>query len=184
MTERAGLYRTAVRRYYESKEELLLGLAERGYQQWRDEVISRLQDRSNLGPTDVADVITDALVALPVFCDTVTHISLRLEGDVSIERARRFKENTFVAYDTMVSALVQAGTMTKQQIYTLTSTAGVLPANYWQVAHPSPTLVELYKQEPRWGHVAYEFEPKLRLSLRSTAVGLFVTLPAPVDEPS
>src|ERR1700749_2919417 len=79
VTERAGLHRTAVRRYYESKEELLLGLAERGYQQWRDEVISRLRNRSGLGPVDVADVITDALVSLPVFCDTFTHISLRLE---------------------------------------------------------------------------------------------------------
>lgn len=184
VTERAGLHRTAVRRYYESKEELLLGLAERGYQQWRDEVISRLQNRSNLGPVDVADVITDALVALPVFCDTFTHVSLRLEGDVSIERARRFKENAFIAYDAMASALTQASTMTKQQVYALTSAAGALAANFWQVAHPTPVLAELYKQEPRWGHAAYEFEPKLRLSLRSTALGLLETLPAPVDEPS
>jgi len=121
-------------------------------------------------------VITDALVSLPVFCDTFTHVSLKLEGDVSIERTRRFKGNAFIAYDAMASALVQASTMTKQQVYTLASTAGALAANHWQVAHPSPTLAELYKQEPRWAHVAYEFEAKLRLSLRSTAIGLLGTL--------
>jgi AcrR family transcriptional regulator len=181
VTERAGLHRTAVRRYYESKEELLLGLAERGYRQWRDEVISRLRDRFNLGPLDVADVMTEALVSLPVFCDTYTHISLKLEGDVSIERARRFKENAFAAYDEMVDALTRASTMSKEQVYALGATAGAAAANFWQLAHPTATLAELYKQEPRWGHVAYEFEPKLRLTLRSTAVGLLQTLPAPPD---
>jgi AcrR family transcriptional regulator len=45
VTERAGLHRTGARRYYASKEELLLELAERGWGQWRDTIAAELGDR-------------------------------------------------------------------------------------------------------------------------------------------
>jgi hypothetical protein len=32
-----------------------------------------------------------------VFCDLLTHVTLSLEGDVDIERARQYKTNSFAA---------------------------------------------------------------------------------------
>jgi hypothetical protein len=43
-------------------------------------------------------------------------VPLSLEGEVGIERARRFKANSFTAYDTVVDALTTAGTMTTAQV--------------------------------------------------------------------
>lgn len=172
VTERAGLHRTGVRRYYASKEELLLELAERGWRQWRDAVRDELGDREGLGPRDVAAVMADSIASLPVFCDLLTHVTLSLEGDVDMERARQYKTGSFAAHDEIVSALDHASGMTVEQIRALMAAALAFAASFWQVSHPTPTLAALYEQVPRWGHVALDFAPRLRSLLEATAVGL------------
>jgi AcrR family transcriptional regulator len=172
VTERAGLHRTGVRRYYASKEELLLELAERGWRQWRDAVQDELGDREGLGPRDVAAVMADTIASLPVFCDLLTHVTLSLEGDVDMERARRYKTSSFAAHDEIVNALDHASGMTVDQIRALVAAALAFAASFWQVSHPTPTLAALYEQVPRWGHVALDFAPRLRTLLEATAMGL------------
>lgn len=172
VTERVGLHRTGVLRYYASREELLLELAERGWGQWRDAVVSAVGGRTGLGPREIADVVAATLVALPVFCDLLTHVTLSLEGDVDLERARRYKTNSFAAHDAIVAALAPAGTMTAGQVESLLVAAVMFAAGFWQVSHPTPTLARLYAQEPRWAHVALDFAPRLRALLEAMAVGL------------
>jgi AcrR family transcriptional regulator len=172
VTERAGLHRTGVRRYYANKEELLLELAERGWRQCRDAIKAEIGDRTGLSPAETAAVISGTLVSLPVFCDLLTHVTLYLEGDVDIERARRYKTNAFLANDEIVAVLDRATTMTSEQIANLMAAAGVLAAGLWQVAHPTPTLAELYDQEPRWAHVALDFAPRLDALVQALAQGL------------
>ena len=181
VTERAGLHRTAVRRYFANKEDLLLELAERGWRQWREAIDRALDGRSGLGPRDVAGVLTETLASLPVFLDTLTLVTLSLEGDVPIDRARRYKTNSYVQHDRIVRALTDASTLTIEQITALVPAAAALAATFWQIAHPSPSLEELYEQEPAWGHVAYNFTPKLTLLVESTALGLVQTLPPESD---
>lgn len=178
VTDRAGLHRTGVRRYYASKEELLLELAERGWGQWRDAVNAATQDRKNLGPIEIATVLVDTITELSVFCDLLAHVAMRLEDDVDIDRARRYKLSAFAAHDELVGALQRSTTMTPAQVQTLVTTTVALTASLWQTAHPSSTLVELYEQEPDWGHYALDFKPRLTLILQATAIGLTEVLPA------
>ena len=180
VTERAGLHRTGVRRYYASKEDLLLELAERGWARWRDAVIERLGDQTGLAPGQVADVIAETIILLPVFCDLLAHVPMSIEGDVDIERARRYKTRAFAAHDEIVAALEQAGSMTAEQVRSLLSATVLLTAGLWQVSHPTPTLAALYEQVPRWGHVALDFGPRLRCLLQATATGLAQITPGPV----
>jgi AcrR family transcriptional regulator len=172
VTEAAGLHPSAVRRYFDSKEELLLELAERSWGQWRDILAARLADARGLTPEQTAAVVAATLAAQPLFCDLLTHVPLSLEGDVGIERARRYKTNAFTAYDAIVEALTAADTMTTAQVQDLITVALGLTANLWQISHPTPTLAELYDQHPRWGHVALDFEPRLTRLLQATAAGL------------
>lgn len=172
VTERAGLHRTGVRRYYENKEELLLELAERDWGQWRDAIKKETGTRTGIGPTEVADVLVTTITGLPVFCDLLTHVAMRLEGDVDIERARRYKTNAFAAHDELVAALVTASSMNTEQVQALITTTISLAASLWQVSHPTPTLEALYEQVPEWGHVALDFEPRLAFILQATALGL------------
>jgi AcrR family transcriptional regulator len=185
VTERAGLHRTGARRYYANKEELLLELAERGWVQWSVAIRNRLGGRAGLGPIEVAEVVAETVISLPVFCDLLTHVTLSLEGGVDIERARRYKTNAFVAHDDMVAALAQASSMSAEQIQNLLAATIMLAAGLWQLSHPTPTLARLYEQVPEWGHVALDFGPRIRRLLQATAMGLANTgLPDPDDAPN
>ena len=172
VTERAGLHRTGVRRYYANKEELLLELAERGWGQWRDAIKGALRGRAGLEPVQIAGVVADTITSLPIFCDLLTHVTLSLEGSVDLERARRYKTNAFKAHNDIVAILTQASAMTGEQLQDLLAVAIMLAAGFWQVSHPTPTLARLYEQVPEWGHVALDFGPRLRYLLQATAVGL------------
>ncbi|MDG4792999.1 TetR family transcriptional regulator [Micromonospora sp. WMMD1082] len=175
VTEAAGLHPSAVRRYFASKEELLLELAERGWRQWRDILTARLAGARGLTPPETAAAISITLTALPLLCDLLTHVPLSLEGEVGIERARRYKTRSFEAYDTIVDTLTATGTMTNDQVQDLITAALGLTANLWQLAHPTPSLARLYAQEPRWAHSALDFEGRLIRLLQATAIGLSAT---------
>lgn len=177
VTERAGLHRTGVRRYYASKEELLLELAERGWGQWRDAVTKEAADQSQLSPIEVATILAETITSLSVFCDLLAHVTMNLEGDVDMERARRYKTNASSMYQEIAQALEYASSMSARQVHTLIDTTVSLAASLWQAAHPTPTLAALYKQVPSWGHAALDFEPRLTLILRATAIGLGEVLP-------
>jgi AcrR family transcriptional regulator len=172
VTESAGLHPSAVRRYFASKEELLLELAERGWHLWSESLTARLAGRAGLTPDEIVEDVVVTITAQPLFCDLLTHVPLSLEGEVSTERARRFKAGSFAAYDAIVDALVRASTLTTAQARDLITAALGLTANLWQVSHPTPTMIELYAQHPRWGHTALDFEPRLTRLLRATARGL------------
>ena len=148
VTERAGIHPSGVRRYFASKEELLLELAERGWGEWSTAIRTELGERTGLGPAETAAVIGGTLTAMPLFCDLLTHVPLSLEGDVDIERARRYKTNAFAAHDELVAALDHASTMTVGEIQKLVAAALAFAANFWQVSHPTATLAALYEQEP------------------------------------
>ncbi|AQA06047.1 TetR family transcriptional regulator [Mycobacterium sp. MS1601] len=178
VTARAGLHRTGVRRYYASKEELLLELAERGWGQWRDAIQNATAGRCDLGPTEIAEILVKTIASLPVFCDLLAHVAMTLEDDVELDRARRYKLIAFAAHDQLVGSLQRTTTMTPTQVQTLVTTTVALTASLWQTAHPSPTLAKLYEQEPEWGHYALDFEPRLTLILQATAIGLAEVLPA------
>ncbi|WP_205200141.1 hypothetical protein [Burkholderia sp. Cy-637] len=172
VTERVGLHRTGVRRYYANREELLLELAERGWARWRDAIAYTLGSRTGLAPVEVADVVVDTVISLPVFCDLLTHVTLSLEGDVDMERARRYKTHAFAAHDSIVDALAAASVMAAEQVQGLLAATLMLAAGFWQVSHPTPSLARLYEEVPRWGHVALDFGPRLRGLLRAMAMGL------------
>ncbi|WP_433294183.1 TetR family transcriptional regulator [Actinoplanes sp. CA-030573] len=172
VTAAAGLHPSAVRRYFASREELLLELAEREWKQWSDAVTTRLADQRALTPAETATLVSSTLAAQPLFCDLLTHVPLSLEGDVDLERARRYKTRSFEAYDAIVEALTVAGTMSAAQIQDLITTALGVTANLWQIAHPTPTLAQLYAQQARWRHAALDFEPRLTRLLRAAAIGL------------
>ncbi|WP_328719345.1 hypothetical protein OHT52_07460 [Streptomyces sp. NBC_00247] len=108
-----ALHPSAVRRYFDDKEELLLAPADghRG---------------------------TVTLARPPLYRDLLTHVSLSLEGDVTIDRARRFETNSFAAFDTVAETLTATGTMTTEQTEDLLAAMVCLTAHLWQVSHPTP----------------------------------------------
>jgi AcrR family transcriptional regulator len=72
VTEVAGLHPSTVRRYFANKEELLLELAERGWDAWRDALVDHRADARDLSPEAIAEAISATITSLPLFCDLLT----------------------------------------------------------------------------------------------------------------
>ncbi|EDY42737.1 TetR family transcriptional regulator [Streptomyces sp. SPB074] len=172
VTEAAGLHPSAIRRYFDSKEELLLELAEREWVDWREEVLRRAGEATGLSPEGTADLLAGGLLARPLLCDLFTHIPLSLEGEVPLERARHYKRLSFSSVVAMADALAGAGAMTAAQVADLIAATAAQAAHAWQIAHPTATLAVLYEQNPELSHPAKEFEERVTRLLRATARGL------------
>ncbi|MFJ4435343.1 TetR family transcriptional regulator [Streptomyces sp. NPDC088923] len=172
VTETAGLHPSAIRRYFDSKEELLLELAEREWVDWREEVLRRAKAATDLSPEETAEVLATGLLARPLLCDLFTHIPLSLEGEVPLERARRYKELSVTSVAAMSVALAEAGTMTAPQVADLIAATAAQTAHAWQIAHPTATLATLYAQHPEWAHTAYGMGERVTRLLKATARGL------------
>jgi AcrR family transcriptional regulator len=177
VTRAAGLDPSGLRRYFSSREELLLDLAESRGAAWAQRLCADLGDGRPRTLEELAHSITTTLAADPVLCDLLAHVALSLEDGVDIERARRYKEETFKARDTVCQALAGAsndiGVNEAQAVLGATFS---LAANLWQLSHPGPALAALYEQVPRWGHAALSFEPRLEYLLTALLRGL--TTPA------
>jgi AcrR family transcriptional regulator len=172
VTARIGLHPSALRRYFESRDELLLELAEQGWDEWRNGLVSGLEDARKPSAREIADIVTTSLEELPLFCDLLTHVVLSLEGAVRLERARRYKTAATDAYDAMTQALidVDAG-LDVNGAQTLLTAAMSAGAYLFQLSRPTATLRELYTQEPRWAHDALQFRDHLCGLLTTVALG-------------
>jgi AcrR family transcriptional regulator len=177
VTSQVGLHPTAVRRYFESREELLLELAEQGWAEWRDTLARGLDAARGpaargLDADEVADVVAGSLMQLPLFCDLLTHVALSLEGAVRLERARRYKLSSTSAYDLMTRALAAAGAgLDEQGAQVLLTAAMCCGAYLFQLSRPTATLRQLYAEEPRWAHDALRFREQLTALLATVALG-------------
>ncbi|MGE9692729.1 MULTISPECIES: TetR family transcriptional regulator [unclassified Streptomyces] len=172
VTEAAGLHPSAIRRYFASKEELLLELAEREWVDWREEVLRRARAATGLSPDETAEVLATGLLARPLLCDLFTHIPLSLEDEVPLERARRYKQLSFASVAAMSDALAAAGVMTAPQVADLIAATAAQTAHAWQIAHPTATLAALYAEHPEWAHTAYGLDERVTRLLKATARGL------------
>jgi AcrR family transcriptional regulator len=174
VTSRVGLHPSALRRYFESREELLLELAEQGWADWRSRLLADLAafDGRRPSPVEVAEAVAGSLDALPLFCDLQTHVGLSLEGAVRLERARQYKTAATTEFDAMTSALVETGAgLDAEGARTLLTAAMSCAAYLSQLSRPSPTLRQLYDEVPRWAHSALRFREQLTTLLRAVALG-------------
>jgi AcrR family transcriptional regulator len=172
VTKAVGLHPSALRRYFESTEELLLELAERGWAAWRDELITVLDGRRGLAPAEAAEALAESLARIPVFCDLLTHAGMSLEGSVRLERARQYKLAATEAYDAMILALIEAvDGIDRAGGETILTTAMATASYLYQLSRPTDTLRELYAQEPRWAHSALRFREQLTTVLDATIRG-------------
>ncbi|WP_319942342.1 TetR family transcriptional regulator [Nocardia aurantia] len=172
VTARVGLHPSALRRYFESREELLLELAQGGWADWRDGLLAELGAARDLEPERVAALVAETMVRLPLFCDLLTHVALSLEGAVRIERARQYKLAAGGAYDRMVVAVVTASAdLDKVAAQLLLTGAMTIGAYLYQLSQPTETLRRLYEEQPRWAHTALHFREQLTTLLTTIALG-------------
>ncbi|MGW7690291.1 TetR family transcriptional regulator [Streptomyces asiaticus] len=167
-----GMHKSALLRYFETREQIFLRLTAEGWRQWSAELRGDLERRTHTTAPEVAEVVAATLAARPIFCDLLAQAPMNLERNVSIDSVRDFKLVTLEEIELIGDELRRLLGLTELQTVDLVATATSLAGALWQMATPGPRLRELYETDPRLGHAIVEVEPRLRRVLTAFLTGL------------
>ncbi|OPF71211.1 TetR family transcriptional regulator [Streptomyces antioxidans] len=170
-----GMHKSALLRYFETREQIFLRLTAEGWRQWSAELRGELARRTRATAPEAAEVVAATLAARPVFCDLLAQAPMNLERNVSIGAVRDFKLVTLEEIELIGDELRRLLGLTELQTVDLIATATSLAGALWQMATPGPRLRELYETDPRLGHAIVEVEPRLCRVLSAFLSGLDAT---------
>jgi AcrR family transcriptional regulator len=170
-----GMHKSAMLRYFETREQIFLALTAEGWQEWSRALRTRLSDLTSASPDAIAATIAQSLVARPFFCDLLAQAPLNLERNVSLDSAYAFKTAVLGEVSSMATTLRELLAITELEatdaIATATSMAGAL----WQMAAPGTRLRALYETRPELAHAVVDVEPQLTRILTAVLTGMCVT---------
>lgn len=162
-----GLAKSNIVRYFGTREEIYLELAADCWQEWRDEVLKRLDEGG-----EVIDALVGTLDAQPLFCDLLSHGTTSLERNVSVDAARDYKRVMSTTMHEVGSAVANAHpVLTEREGFELVTATIALASVVFPAANPSPTLAEAYAQNPDIASTYPRFVPTMTRYLSAMAAG-------------
>jgi AcrR family transcriptional regulator len=185
IAQRAGVHASGVRRYFDSREDILLALAAEQYQEWADAVAQLLGEQELSGPDALAAALAESLVVRPLLCDLQAHIPLSLERESSMETVRTFKLTALAATRRLATSVSRAlPALPPDAAFALVAGTLMLAGQLWQMAHPSAEAQQLYAEDPRLDGAVLDFVPWLTRLVAAMAVGLAATPVSPDSAPA
>jgi AcrR family transcriptional regulator len=173
IAEAVGMHKSAMLRYFETREQIFLRLTAAGWREWSAALRQRLGALPPGAPAvAVAEAFADSLVERPMFCDLLAQAPLNLERNVSIESVRLFKLVTLDEVGAISSELIRLLRLTEQETVDVIATATSLAGALWQMATPGTAVQELYRDDPCLGHAVVEVGPRLTRVLAALLTGL------------
>jgi AcrR family transcriptional regulator len=174
----AGIDKSALLRYFETREQIFLELTAREWGPWVRALHDELDDASAGSAGLVADVVARSFADRPLFCDLLAHTPLNLERNVSPENVRGYKLISLASVDAAAAIVHRAlpdltGDECGEFIAALASLAG----SVWQMANPVPALAELFASDPALGLACIDLEPRLRRTADIVLAGLIPSRP-------
>jgi AcrR family transcriptional regulator len=171
IAERTGMHKSALLRYFETREQIFLELTAQCWVDWTAALAAGLPGPA--GPERVAEVVARSFAERPLLCDLIAHTPLNLERHVSLAVVRRYKLTSLGAVAQAAALVGRArpeltGAECTEFIAALASLAGAL----WQIATPPPALAELYAADPQLAGACVDLEPRLRRTAEILLAGL------------
>jgi AcrR family transcriptional regulator len=171
IADAVGMHKSALLRYFETREEIFLILTAEGWSEWSSALRKELTALEQAPLSTVAAVFAKTLTARPIFCDLLAQAPLNLERNVSVATVRTFKLTALTEVKAIGSELQRlfglSGRQAIETVATATSMAGAL----WQMATPGPAVSALYRSEPELAHAIVGVEPTLTRILAALITG-------------
>jgi len=170
IADAVGMHKSAMLRYFETREEIFLRLTADGWREWTPALCERIAAASTA--QEVAAAFASTLAARGPFCDLLAQAPLNLERNVSVEAVRSFKLTTGAS----LAHIADAVRMALPSLPPIASTdvvavATSLAGTFWQISTPPPEIAELYRSDPRLGHALIDLEPRLQRILTAYLMG-------------
>lgn len=189
IADEVGMHKSAVLRYFETREDIFLRLAANAWKDWSAEVRSSLEagtprlaaDGQEWGRTahSIAGTLARSLVARPMFCDLLAHTPLNLERNVSTDTVRAFKRVAITEVAEISATLCAIAPLGPEQAHGVVVTATSMAGALWQMAAPGTQLRAFYETDPELSHAIVDVEPRLADILTALLTGYAAGLPRP-----
>jgi AcrR family transcriptional regulator len=153
-----GMHKTALLRYFETREDIYLQLAIDAWRDWADSLGDELRSLAAGDVNSAAQAFGHTLSERPFLCDLFTHLPLNLERNVSTTALFGFKLAAHTATVTLARALHAPLPDVSEEdradlVAAVTAIAGLL----WQVVHPPQAVLDLYAENPTIAHPYNDF---------------------------
>ena len=173
IAEAVGMHKSALLRYFETREEIFLRLTAEGWQEWSDALRAELGALTDPTPSSVAAVFAGTLAARGAFCDLLAQAALNLERNVSVEAVRAFKLVVHAELDAIALVVRRLlPPLTGSQAVDVIAAATSLSGAFWQMATPGPQIAALYRSDPRLSHAVVDVEARVQRLLTALLQGL------------
>ena len=173
IAERIGIHKSALLRYFETREQIFLELTAQAWREWTAALHAELDVAGQGDAALVADVVARSFGDRPLLCDLIAHTPLNLERNVSPEAVRRYKLTSLAAVEEAAAVICRALpglrlAECREFVAVMASLAGAV----WQIANPVPALAELYASDPALAHACVDLVPRLRRTADILLAGL------------
>jgi AcrR family transcriptional regulator len=173
IAEAVGMHKSALLRYFETREQIFLRLTADGWREWSAALRAELEGLAAPAPAAVARAFASTLAARGLFCDLLAQAPLNLERNVSLEAVRSFKLVTLAEVDAIAAAVRRLlPALTRHDGVDLIAAATALSGAFWQMATPGREVAELYRSDPRLSHAVVEVEPRVSRLLTAMLHGM------------
>jgi AcrR family transcriptional regulator len=171
--EAVGMHKSAMLRYFETREEIFLRLTADGWREWSAALRADLDGLAAATPAAVARKFASTLAARGLFCDLLAQAPLNLERRVSLDTVRAFKLVTLAEVEAIVAAVRRLlPGLTERDSVDLIAAATAMSGAFWQMATPGPEVAALYRSDPRFAHAVVDVEPRVTRSLTAMLEGM------------
>ncbi|HEY0279774.1 MAG TPA: TetR family transcriptional regulator [Solirubrobacterales bacterium] len=168
-----GIHKSALLRYFETREQIFLELTAREWRDWEAKVMAALGTIAAGDAEAVAATLARSFVSRPLLCDLLPHAALNLERHASIEAVRVYKQTSTGAVAAVAAALAgPLPELDEEERGEAVSYVALLAGSMYQIATPPEPLARLYEEEPRLGHFLLDLEGRLARAARVLIAGL------------
>jgi AcrR family transcriptional regulator len=155
LSRRAGLAKSNVLRYFESREAVLLELLDSAWRDW------------------LAAALAGSLASRPMLCDLISAQAAVLERNVSPQVAAQYKRASIA--DITALGLLVSGCVPELGEHDGIRLAGavvMMTAALWPHTQPSAAMLAAYEADPALAAMRLDFAPTLREVLQVMIAGL------------
>ncbi|MFF4434446.1 TetR family transcriptional regulator [Streptomyces sp. NPDC001513] len=173
ISKAVGMHKSALLRYFETREEIFLRLTAAGWQEWAPVLCSEIGRVADGDAAGVAAAFARTLAARGMFCDLLAQAPMNLERNVSVAAVREFKLTTLAAVASAVTAVRERlPELTEADGVDLIAAATSMAGTFWNIATPGPEVAALYRSDPRLAHAIVDVEPRLARILSAMLEGI------------
>jgi len=179
LSRRAGLAKSNVLRYFESREAVLLELLDSAWQDWLVQL-----DRDLAGALDpaapvaarcgqLAGAVAASLAARPMLCDLISAQAAVLERNVSPEIAAQYKRASIAGITALGGLMLKCVTeLGEHDAFQLAGAVTMMTGALWPHTQPSAAMLAAYAADSALAAMRLDFTATVRELLQVMIAGL------------